>query len=132
MSGATGGALVAGDANGNLVNSLVLTAACKQTFELTLSDSDKRRAPPAGTVIAFNSGSSGLAATVKSGSPVLDQLAQNFPPVPFTVEIDATGTDVRPVCNPAGAVAPGGFVTLSYTTPGGISYLGRFGLSYPQ
>ena len=135
MAAATGTSYVASaTAGGAPVPSLTMSS-CKQVFELALSDghSPNGRSTAAGTIIAAGLTSSNLAVSVKAGSPVLDQLGAGFPPTGFGIEVDASSTSLAPVCKPAGVVAASPlFFNLQYTSPGGIVYVQRIALSYPQ
>ena len=112
------------------VTSIPLTS-CKQSFELLLSDGSGH-APAAGTVISVPFTSSGVVVTVKSGSPVLDQLGSNFPPVIFGFEIDLTSTDLAPLCNAGGTISANNLFRFGYITPGGIQFTQRIDLQYPR
>lgn len=104
--------------------------SCKQTFELALEDSDTGRSVAAATTIKVLTASTNISASIKSGSPVAD--SPDLTPTPFTIEVDVSSTDLRPLCNAAGTVAEGGFLTLQYQTPGGSLTQQRFSVFYPQ
>jgi hypothetical protein len=130
MAGATGGSYVAVDdvATGHVPTVLTM-GSCKQTFDLYLEDDDTGRSVAAGTVIGVGSKSSNISASITFGSPVLDSLS--FTPTLFSVEIDASSTDLFPLCDPTGTVDIRGSVLLTYTTPNGISFAQRFSIAYP-
>lgn len=113
------------------LTTLTLTS-CKQSFELRLSDGSGRAAA-AGTAIATGFVSTGVAVSVTSGNPVLDQLSAGYPPTLFSVEVDVTSASLAPKCVPTGMVglAPGYF-RLKFTTPKGITFEQRVNLRYPQ
>lgn len=132
MAAATGTSYVASDIVGGAPIALLTMSSCKQVFPLVLSDGHGR-APAAGTVIATGLTSSNVTVAVKAGSPVLDQLAAGFPPTGFGIEVDLTSTTLVPVCNPAGSIAASPlFFNLQYTSPGGLVFVQRIGLSYPR
>jgi hypothetical protein len=132
MAAATGTSYLALDpASGNPVTGVEMTS-CKQSFELLLSDG-AGRSTAAGTVVSAPFASSEVKVTVKSGSPVLDQLAANFPPTTFGFEVDLTSEDLAPLCNPDGApAASNAYFRLAFQTPGGIVFSQRIELAYPQ
>lgn len=134
MAGSNAGPYLALDKNGIPLTQIRLTS-CKEVQELLLSDGLKN-APAAGTAIASTFASTGVTVAVKTGSPVLDQLQSDFPPVPFGIEIDLTGSSLAQLCIP---IASGGvvndstaFITLEFKTPGGLVYSQRISLAYPQ
>lgn len=135
MSGATGGSYIAVDdpLSTTPIASIDLGASCAKTFELYLKDSDKGRAPAAGSTIASSAGSTGLTAVIKSGSPVQDQLA-GFSPVKFAVEfsVSTTAGGASPICNPTGSTTAAGFINLVYTTPKGVRFEQRLVMTYPS
>jgi hypothetical protein len=133
MAGATSSSYIAlNPANETPVTTLTLTS-CKQAFELLLGDgSSPARAPAAGTTIAVGFTSTGLGVTVESGTPVLDQLAIDFPPVTFGIEVDLTSADVAPACNAAGPnTSTVAFFRLNYETANGVNFTQRIDLVYP-
>lgn len=143
MAAATGTPYMAVDSpsSGAAVTQLTLAGACKQVFVAYLSDghflpdgiTPDGRSTAAGTTIAAPTASSGVKVTVKSGSPVLDQLAADFPATMFTFEVDLTGTDVAPACNASGGTtAPSAFVLFEYTSPNRIVYQQRMDIAYPR
>jgi hypothetical protein len=138
MAGATGTSYLALDAptSGTPVTRVTLNGSCKQTIELYLSDGHDR-STAAGTQISAPSASSGVKVTVKTGSPVLDQLAAGFPPTLFSIELDLTSTtDLAPLCvaaNGAGtATALPTFFRLEFKTPNNIVNSQRVELYYPH
>lgn len=112
------------------VTSLRLTS-CKQSFELLLSDGSGH-SPAAGTVVSVPFTSSGVVVTVKSGSPVLDQLSSNFLPVTFGFEVDLSSMDLSPSCNAGGTIAANNLFRFGFTTPGSIQFTQRIDLQYPR
>lgn len=132
MAAATGTSYVASQTSGGAPVASLTMSSCKQVFPLLLSDGHGR-STAAGTTITTGLTSSNLTVSIKAGSPVLDQLGAGFPPTDFGFEVDATSTSMSPVCNPAGTVAASPlFFNLQYTSPGGVVYVQRVGLSYPQ
>ncbi len=120
----------------NPVETVSLGAVCTKTFELLLTDGSladgSGRSPAAGTTITAENGTSGVTATVKSGTPVPDTLGGGFPSVPFTVEV-AIATGAPASCNAAGAAAAGtGFFYLNFTTPNNLVFKQRVGFTYPK
>ena len=132
MAGATGTPYLALEDDATTTLTQLTLTSCKQAFELFLSDGNGH-STAAGTTIAAPFASTGVTATVKTGSPVLDQLEAGFPPTGFGLELDLTGTTLVPVCNPAGVVANSpAFFQLKFTSSGGIVFTQRVGLAYPQ
>lgn len=133
MAGATSSSYVALEsASDTPVTALTMTS-CKQSFELRLADgSTPERAPAAGTAIAVGFTSTGLAVTVGSGTPVLDQLAADFPPVIFGIELDMSAAGASPACNASGgSTSNTAFFRLNYTTPDGVTFSQRIDVTYP-
>jgi hypothetical protein len=113
------------------VQNVTLTS-CKQTFEYYLSDGNGHSVSD-GTVISSPLQSTGVTVSIKSGSPVPDQLDPTFAPTAFGFEVDLTATTLAPLCNPAGTVQPSPlFFNLQFVSSGGHIYTQRVGLSYPQ
>jgi hypothetical protein len=113
------------------VTQLQLTS-CKQSFELLLSDGSGH-APAAGTTVSTTFASTGVVVSVKSGSPVLDQLAPAFPPMIIGVEVDLTSTDLAPLCNSGGTVSISpDFFRFGFTTPGSVMFTQRIDLAFPR
>ena len=106
--------------------------SCKQSFELLLSDGSGH-APAAGTTISTPFTSTGVVVTIKNGSPVLDQLAANFPPMILGIEVDLTSTELAPLCKAGGvaAISPD-FFRFGFTTPGNLLFTQRIDLAFPQ
>lgn len=129
FAGGTGGSYLAVDANGDVPTVLTMSG-CKQTFELYILDSDTGRSVARGSTISVGAKSSNLGGSVTFGTPVLDSLS--FDPTLFTVEVDASSTNLSPRCNAAGTVNLNGFLLLTYTTPGGLVFSQRFGIEYPN
>lgn len=129
MSGATGGLIATDESAVELTAFVIPAGTCSSTQTFLLQDAEGRSAP-AGTTVKVDAVSSNVSASVTSGSPVLDSLS--FEPTSFTVAVDASSEDLLPVCSSGGTVQVGGFVTLSFTTPGNIKYVQRLSLSYPQ
>ena len=131
MAGATGTPYLGLNDDGSPLNILKL-ASCKQVFELLLSDGNNH-ATAATTTVSSPFASTGVTVSVKTGSPVLDQLALGFPPTRLGIEVDLTNTQLVPVCKPGGMVTGSqAFFRLEYKSPGGIVYTQRIGLEYPQ
>lgn len=134
MAGATGTSYVAVNSDTDLTVPTKLTLnSCKQSFELALSDGNGR-STAAGTTIGSSFASTGVTISMKSGTPVLDQLGGTFTPTLFGFEIDLTSTSLVPRCNAASS-APAdspAFLRLSFTTPNGVVFSQRIGLAYPQ
>lgn len=119
-------------ANNNLPITMLTLTSCKASVELLLSDGSGRAAA-AGTTIGIGFSSTGVSATVPSGSPVLDQLAAGFPPTNFALQVDLTSTDLVTKCDPAGTVKPStNYFRLQFKTPHNIVFEQRVGLQYPQ
>lgn len=130
MAGATGGsAIVATDVGGTPASNLVLSS-CKQTFELFVLDSDTLRSVAAGTTVSVAARSAEMAATVTSGSPVLD--STDFSPTALTLDVDATSTRLLPLCNAAGTGQGSGFILLNLATTNGVTSAFRIGITYPR
>ena len=118
------------------VETLALGNVCTKTFELRLTDGSlgtgAGRSPAAGTTIGTDAGSSGVTATVKSGSPVPDQLSAGFPSVRFLVEV-AVARTAPASCDPAGTQGAGaGFFLLNFKTPNNVTFTQRISVTYPQ
>lgn len=110
-----------------LLTSVTLQGTCKQTFQARLQDV-QGRAAAAGTVISVDLTSSNLNATIKSGSPVLDQLASDFAPTVFGFEVDATSL---PACSATGGNWGQAFVNIGWTSPHGVKASQRIDIRYP-
>jgi hypothetical protein len=133
MAGATGTAYTALDDNGRPLTKLTLNS-CKQTFEVLVSDG-KGRSTAAGTTVTSSFASSGVAVALKAGTPVPDQLTQDFPPTPIGFEVDVTGSTVSPPCSTAAGATIGArlqFFRLEFKTPNGVASSQRIELEYPQ
>lgn len=118
------------------VSTLDLGNVCTKAFELRLTDGSlgtgAGRSPAAGTTIETGAGTSGVTSSITSGTPVADQLGVGFPSVPFTVEV-AVATGAPASCNPTGTPGAGdGFFYLNFTTPNGVKFTQRIGVSYPK
>lgn len=136
MAGATGTPYLALDDVGNTVTQVALNGTCKKIVELYLSDGSGR-STAAGTTISAPTASSGATVTVKTGSPVLDQVGGGFPPTLFSVEIDLSGTSLSPACNAAaGAGTPTAadptFFRLEFKTPNSLLFSQRVEVLYPH
>jgi hypothetical protein len=129
------GPYIAVDELGATINQVQLSNSCKTVVEMFLSDG-YGHSVAAGTTIAAPSASSGVTATIKSGSPVLDQLGGGFPPTLFSVQLDLSGADVVPACNAAAgagtATAVPTFFRLEFRTPNAIVYTQRIQILYPH
>lgn len=132
MAAATGGPYLAIGADGVPVETLTLNS-CTQAFELRLSDgSTPYRSVAAGTTIKPSFSSSGVTVSMRSGSPVLDQVTSTFAPTDFGIEI-ALALPLAPACSATGTVgASEAFLRLEFTTPNNITYTQRIALRYPQ
>lgn len=119
------------DSAGNVITSITLSGTCKQVVELFISDANGRSVA-AGTTIATPIASAGVTVSVKSGSPVPDQLTAGFPPTLFSIQLDLSGTDVTPACNAAGAGTAAGFLTLEFKTPANVVMNQRIIVNYPR
>ena len=131
MAAASGTSYIALDSSTQAPITTLLLTSCKQSFELLLSDGSAH-APAAGTVISVPFTSSGVVVAIKSGSPVLDQLAPNIPPVTFGFEVDLKSTDLAPLCNASGVTTANTMFRFGYTTPNGIQFTQRIDLQYPR
>ncbi|MEN9544072.1 MAG: hypothetical protein RLZZ598_905 [Pseudomonadota bacterium] len=136
MAGATGTSYMAiSSLGGSPITLLALPQnSCKQAFELLLSDGNGH-APAAGTTIAAPFASSDVTVTVKTGTPVLDQLVTGFPPVEFGIEVDLSSTTLNPICKTVAGTVPSGedaFFRLEFKTPSGQIFSQRIGLSYSK
>ena len=130
MAGATGTPYLALNLDETDLTNLTLTS-CKQSFELLMSDGNGN-STSAGTTIEAPFASTGVTATVKTGSPVLDQLAAGFPPTLFGIELDLTSATLAPACNAAGGSTGTAFFRLKFTSSGGIAFTQRVGITYPR
>ena len=63
--------------------------SCKQSYTGLVANS-QGRAAAAGTSVAAKAITTDFGAAVKLGSPILDSLSAGFPPLPVTLEFDAT------------------------------------------
>ena len=118
------------------VTSVDLGNVCTKTFELRLTDgslgSGAGRSPAAETTIGTSAGASGVTVTIKSATPVPDQLGAGFPSVPFTVEVAVERTTPAS-CDPAGSPGAGtGFFYLNFTTPNNVTFTQRISVTYPK
>lgn len=111
-----------------LLNSIALTS-CKETFQARLQDRNGG-STAAGTVISADLTSSDLRASIKSGSPVPDQLAAGFPPTVFGFEIDATAL-TSAACDPTGTKVGQAFLNIGWTSPSGVRGTQRIDITYP-
>lgn len=69
--------------------SLINLISCKQSYTGLVANS-RGRAAAAGTSVAAKAVTTSFGAAVKLGSPILDSLSANFPPLPVTLEFDAS------------------------------------------
>ncbi|WP_374567254.1 hypothetical protein [Ideonella sp.] len=129
MAGAKGSFAAAATSTGPILSQLTMTS-CSQAFFPYLLDSASGRSATAGTTIAVDSTSANLGASVAGGSPVRDSLS--FEPTLFTLNVNATSTALRPLCNPNGTPKPGGTILMRYQTPGGVSDAQILDIYYPQ
>jgi hypothetical protein len=112
-------------------NVLDFGGTCKKTFDLLLSDGSGK-APAAGTTVSVASTSSNVTASVKAGSPVLDQLDGNFSPVLITIEVDLTSTLLVPRCVVGGVNSiSSNTIRLNYKIGSNV-YPQTFNLQYGQ
>jgi hypothetical protein len=73
---------------------------------------------------------SDVTASISYGATVLD--STSLSPTLFTLEVDASGSTLRP-CKAGGTVSEAGYVRLSFTTPASNTvYTQRVALYYPQ
>ncbi|MFT3666582.1 Ig-like domain-containing protein [Piscinibacter sp.] len=123
------------DEMGTPISQVQLNGSCKQVLEMYLSDANAHSVA-AGTTIAAPSASAGVNVTVKTGSPVLDQLTGGFPPTLFSIQIDLSGSDVAPACNAGAgtgtATTQPTFFRLEFKTPNNIVYSQRVLVLYPH
>lgn len=118
------------DPDDSPVSSVAMNGVCTRTFSLRLSDGNGR-APAAGTTITADPGSSGVTASIKTGSPVADQLGVGFPPAQFTVEV-VVATAAPASCLAGGGATDTGFFLIRSTTPNGIVFPQRVDVVYPR
>jgi hypothetical protein len=133
MAGASGAPYLALDADTSATVTKLTLTSCKEVVELLLSDGSGH-APAAGTTIGVPLTSTGTAVTVKSGTPVLDQLADGFPPVDFAIEVDVSTATLVPQCKVGGTIADSpAFFRFEFKTPASaIVFTQRVELAYPQ
>lgn len=114
---------------GEFVQLLALNG-CKQTFDLKLSDGNNR-ATPAGTTISTYS-LDGSVSSVKTGSPVRDQLNPDFSPTDVSLEVDLTSALAALPCKAGGRVSESAAIYVVMKTPSGLVHTQRIALAYPQ
>lgn len=132
MAAATGTPYLALDPANRLPITQLTLSSCKESFPMLASDGNGR-STAAGTTIAAPFASSNVTVAVKTGTPVLDQLAANFPPTPFGIEVDVSAATLIPRCVAGGTVqASGTFFNLEFKSPRNIIYSQRIGVAYPQ
>ena len=122
-SAATGGAIV------NTVNSTALPNPCKFTFDAFVGTA-AGFPTPAGTTIEVKGTTPDFAASVITGSPVLD-LAQQRTPV--TIQFDASSTTLVPACvTGTSTTTATGNVEVKFTAGTRVTTLATFVVTYPK
>ena len=122
-SAPTGGTIV------NTVNSTTLPNPCKFTLDAFVGTA-AGFPTPAGTTIEAKGTTTDFAASVITGSPVLDLVQQR---TPVTIEFDASSTTLVPVCVKGTSTATAtGNVEVKFTAGTSVKTLAPFVVTYPR
>jgi Bacterial Ig-like domain (group 1) len=127
------GPYVALNSSTEAVLTSVVLPSCKASLEALLSDGQGRSVAAGSTISVEFLSLSGATVSIKSGSPVLDQLG-GYEPTLFGYEVDVSAASLTPLCNAAGTPpsTPQMYFRLSYQTPSGVTYRQRVDVYYPQ